>query len=145
MSSGKECLSFSVKRGDKEMVELLVAHGANLDHQDQWGWTALMYAAAASFDEIVEILVKAGAKTNVKNLWGETAYSIAQDLGHTEVLAKIPADSSPVVFAQANLKVIGDEYTNLFKKFEHVNAGPLLGRLLLLFFLSRSSCRGLFA
>ena len=80
MSSGKECLSFSVKRGDKEMVELLVAHGANLDHQDQWGWTALMYAAAASFDEIVEILVKAGAKTNVKNLWGETAYSIAQDL-----------------------------------------------------------------
>jgi len=36
--------TLTVLNGHKKIVQVLLDNGAEIDHQDQWGWTALMNA-----------------------------------------------------------------------------------------------------
>lgn len=82
---GKTTLYYAVQFGQHESVEVLLAHGANVNHKYQqenedpfdcsgiehWGRTPLMHAAQHSDPEMVSVLLAAGADpkdTDVKGL-----------------------------------------------------------------------------
>lgn len=54
-----------VERGSKELVELLLAHGINVNVVFDYGRTALMIAACKSNKEMIELLIEHGADVNI--------------------------------------------------------------------------------
>lgn len=56
-------LEFSVINSNYEFVKLLIAHGANIDHEDFYGKTALHYAVQNNDYQMVRLLLASGAKT----------------------------------------------------------------------------------
>jgi uncharacterized protein len=59
-------------------VELLCAAGADVDHQNQEGVSALMLAAAAGYTRIVRHLVARGARVGLSTQHGWTAVDLAK-------------------------------------------------------------------
>jgi hypothetical protein len=57
-----------------------------LDHQDQYGFTPLHYAAMGGFIEIAVILLQRGAGRSVTNSQGQTALHLAVENGHQDVV-----------------------------------------------------------
>jgi uncharacterized protein len=63
-----------------EPTRILLKAGANVNHQNAAGDTALMHALWNVQDEIIPLLVGAGAKVELKNFREETALAIAAAL-----------------------------------------------------------------
>ena len=57
---------------------LLLAAGANVDKQNDYGSTPLIYAASNGKIEVVKELLKAGANKKLKDKRGRTAYDYAR-------------------------------------------------------------------
>ena len=60
----KSTFDLVVDRGSKELVELLLAHGVNVNVDLGHGRTALMIAASKSNKEMIELLIEHGADVN---------------------------------------------------------------------------------
>jgi ankyrin repeat protein len=58
-------------------VRILVELGAEIDRQDNKGWTALSYAAAIVQSPCVKLLLALGADVTLVDSWGETACHVA--------------------------------------------------------------------
>ena len=67
-------------------IRFLVRAGANVNAQDNDGWTALVGAANAGNIEATKILIKAGANVNAQDHDGNTTLSIAREAGSTEIV-----------------------------------------------------------
>jgi len=70
-----------------DMVHLLLDREAELDLQDNRGWSAMMVAAKMGHTGVVDILIKAGASIHVKSGDGQTAAKLARADGHLDTLA----------------------------------------------------------
>lgn len=57
-----------VKLGDITKVKELIDTGVNLNHQDEYGYTALIWAACYNKPEIVKLLVEAGADREITDI-----------------------------------------------------------------------------
>ena len=55
--------------GDKELVNLLIMNGANVNLANEGGSTPLHWAAAFGLTEIAEILIANGANLNAVKCW----------------------------------------------------------------------------
>jgi ankyrin repeat protein len=76
-------------KGKREIVELLIQNGANVNIQrDHSGgsWTPLLMACHHGNKEIVELLLANGAELNIKNAAGKTALDLASQRNHTEIV-----------------------------------------------------------
>ena len=100
-------------KGHSLLVDKLISYGANIDHRDKYGFTALLlasthghidtvtilihhgadihcktliWAAYSGHTHIVTLLLKLGADINCKNTWGDTALRIAQHRHHTHIV-----------------------------------------------------------
>lgn len=78
MGDGKTVLIHACDYGKAEIATLLCASGANVNHADQWGWTALHYAAYYGYPEIVGELLHHGAEVNMKTSKGYTPLTVVQ-------------------------------------------------------------------
>jgi serine/threonine-protein phosphatase 6 regulatory ankyrin repeat subunit B len=67
-----------------QLVELLIAKGAAVDHQDDDGANALMYAARNGDAQAVNALLRNGASVNIADNDGETALMKAAASSCTE-------------------------------------------------------------
>jgi uncharacterized protein len=68
------------------VIDLLLAHGANLDDADNRGRTALMIAADLGYADVVDILVHRGADRTKKDRDGKTAFDLAANSAVREKL-----------------------------------------------------------
>jgi ankyrin repeat protein len=78
-------------RGHVEVVRILIAHHAPLDHVNRLGWTALLEAVVLgnggpAHVAVVEALVRAGADVDIKDRRGGTALSYARQRGYSDIV-----------------------------------------------------------
>ena len=70
---GATALHIAARKGNIEIIKILVNNGADLNIKDNEGWTPLMRAASNNNSEIVSELIAKGANANLKNNLGQTA------------------------------------------------------------------------
>ena len=70
--------------GNVGEVEEAIKDGANVNAEDNDGWTALMWAVFYVYTEIVKLLLEHGADVNAKSNNGWTALHLAE--GHSEIV-----------------------------------------------------------
>ncbi|XP_002738103.1 ankyrin repeat and MYND domain-containing protein 2-like [Saccoglossus kowalevskii] len=77
-------------KGNKELCELLLAHGADVNsNEHENGYTTLMFAALAGSIECCRVLLEAGAKTSSINSVGRTATQMAAFVGQHSCVSLI--------------------------------------------------------
>jgi uncharacterized protein len=82
--------------GHAEVVRMLIAAGAPLDHVNNLGWTALMESIVLGDGgkphiDTLAALVKAGADINIADRAGVTPLQHARARGHTEMVSILEA------------------------------------------------------
>lgn len=65
------------EKGREKCCQLLLSYGANIDDQDKWSQTPLMYAVLIEWRNIVSLLIEKGADLNLKERQGRTALHFA--------------------------------------------------------------------
>ncbi len=63
-----------------QIIELLLAHGANLEAKTNRGVTALMKSAMDGHEDLVNFFLKAGAEINATTFDGHTALMLASQV-----------------------------------------------------------------
>lgn len=84
LGNGAVPLHAAVIRGHREAVEVLLAHGSQLDVEDKAGRTPLHHAAGGGKAEIVEFLLARGADVNAEDRRGATPLVDALLGGHVK-------------------------------------------------------------
>ncbi len=69
---GRTPLSWAVNQGHREMVELLLDHGARVNFKDRSRLTALHIAVTGQHGEVVSVLLEHGARLEAKAEHGDT-------------------------------------------------------------------------
>lgn len=69
-----QALKFAAAYGDIHTVKILIETGnIDLDHQDNFGRTALIWAAKNKCSEIISMLINAGANIEIEDYHGQTS------------------------------------------------------------------------
>ena len=88
--SGKSILMHAILYGgDKNIdkVKQVIAGGANLNlKENEWGWTALMFAANKGFEKTVKLLLEHNADTAIKDVDGQNVVDIAKNSKQDKIL-----------------------------------------------------------
>ena len=73
------------------IVKLLLECGANVDHRNSHGWTALLKASEKGDSklEIIELLLKYGAQVDQQNDAGESALMVAAQNDRAKLATKL--------------------------------------------------------
>jgi len=74
------------KKGRVEEVTALLNRGANIDAQDQNGWTALMWSVSHGDLKVIQLLLDGGANINVRDQKGSTALAEAAERGYIKIV-----------------------------------------------------------
>ncbi len=77
--------------GQTEIISRLLAAKADLNVQDNEGWTALMFAAHGNKTEAALTLLQARAKIRLRNAGQQTAADIAGAQGAMQIVQAIKA------------------------------------------------------
>jgi hypothetical protein len=100
--NGDTLLPAASEGGNKEIVELLLAKGADVNIKQNNGFTALIAASGKGHKEIVELLLAKGADVNAKDNDGGTALMYASGKyfggfdGHKEIVELLLAKGAEV-------------------------------------------------
>lgn len=91
-------LKYKDEAGDKnEVIELLIANGAEVNTKDQYyGETPLHYAAEHGDKHVAELLIANGANVNAKNNDSETPLHCATLWGYKDVLELLIANGADI-------------------------------------------------
>lgn len=78
-------LHYAVFAGRRDVAELLVRHGADVNARSTNGSSPLMMAAREGHAELAELLLGVGADTTIRNDWGDDALAWAMRYGHVRI------------------------------------------------------------
>jgi ankyrin repeat protein len=108
-TAGISLLSFAAMNGSGEIVDLLLAHGADPAWVSRTGWTAATFADANEFGELADRLVNAGAPASSSTAHGYTplhrwarsgaTMRVPRDLGAEDIDAVDAAGDTPLALA----------------------------------------------
>jgi ankyrin repeat protein len=82
-------LHAAVAGRSREIVELLLDRGVDVNARQQAGYTALMGAAAAGREDLIDLLIGHGADPALVSEDGLTAAEVARRHGHDGIAAKL--------------------------------------------------------
>ncbi len=82
----KSLLMFVVEKGNYQLTKLFLDKGADINHANSKGFTALMVAAFFGYTSIVKLLLEYGANCKLKAENGATALKAATREGHTDIV-----------------------------------------------------------
>lgn len=86
----ESALTIAAHRGHEHVIRWLLGRGADPNHDNREGRTALHVAAEGGHVTIVEMLLKAGVRVDTKTLDGrETPLIAAQRAGHAQIAAML--------------------------------------------------------
>jgi ankyrin repeat protein len=91
----KTLLQLASEEGNREIVELLLKHGADINQADDEGRTALFKVVNKGYRDIVKLLLDHGADVNKARIYGETPLHEPAAQGNNdivELLLKAGAD-----------------------------------------------------
>ena len=109
--------------GNKEVVEMLITKGADMNAKAEEGWTPLHYATGGNDRGIAELLIANGADLNAKNANDQiTPLHWAAWRGHKEVAELLIAKGSDVNAKRDDVKTPLD----LAIKYNHTKTADLL-------------------
>src|SRR5258707_2224005 len=91
-----EDLIMAALSGDDARIGQLMAAGADVNHADGNGWTALTSASGRGHGEVVEHLLRAGADVDRADVKGMTALMRAAEGGHVAVAERLLAANASV-------------------------------------------------
>ena len=77
---------FTVGKGYRDVAELLIDRGAEVNATNDDDWTALTIAAIDGHRDVVELLIDRGADVNATDGQGQTALMFAANKGHRDVV-----------------------------------------------------------
>ncbi|HEX7137157.1 MAG TPA: YbhB/YbcL family Raf kinase inhibitor-like protein, partial [Vicinamibacterales bacterium] len=77
-----------------DAVDVLLAHGANVNATNSDGWTALIKATAAGYPDVVKRLLAKGADITIEDSLGRTATMYASRADRQEIAAMFAASRS---------------------------------------------------
>jgi len=85
---GISALGWTTISNHPDVMQVLLAHGSDVNHVDKFGMTPLLYAASINYGdtEVLEKLIAAGADLKAKNKEGLTAYDLASQYHHTTMM-----------------------------------------------------------
>jgi uncharacterized protein len=89
ISKGSTALMWASAEHCPEIVNCLLAHGADVNLKKESGYTALMYAAEGDYPDILSILLDYGATVNHSNHYGETILMVVARQGQTELVLRL--------------------------------------------------------
>ncbi len=88
-TNGETALMRAAWHQKQQLVDLLLAHHADIHAVSSRGWTALIMAAWKGDTPIVGTLLKAGAAVNVQSNEGLTALMVASNMGREETVIRL--------------------------------------------------------
>jgi len=89
-------LMFAAERGFLDILKTLAAAGANVNHQNRYGFTALHAAVSNNHPEIAKFLLEHGAEVDAVDQQGQTALYFAAERGHLELARMLVAKGADV-------------------------------------------------
>lgn len=89
-------LHTAARAGDIEQLKAHIANRANLDQQDQLGFTPIYCAVSAARPEAAQLLLEAGANPNGAGPSGLTALIIAASMGRKDLIDLLIANKAMV-------------------------------------------------
>ena len=117
-------LHWTAFTGPQDVVEFLLAKGANVNAKDEFNSTPLQYAAVNGHKELVVLLLAKGAKVNATDNWGSTPLHAAARQGHLEII-KLLITKGADIYAKTNK---GETVISLANKKGHTEIVELLGK-----------------
>lgn len=95
-----------VKLGNITKVQELIAQGVDLNVQDEYGYTALIWVASYSNPDIAKVLLDAGADKTIKDYEGHDALYWANYYGCQEVIDLLTDEPIKAIALPKTKKII---------------------------------------
>lgn len=92
--NGGTALMLAAMGGKREMAELLLDNGADVNAMSRDGNTALMFAVLFGHRDVVQLLVEHGADTKIKNKLGGTALTVSSAKPELRAMLMSPGQAS---------------------------------------------------
>ena len=89
-------LHSAARQGHREIVELLITNGTDVNSRDSTGKSSLHDAALEGHKEIVELLIIKGADLNAESGYYGTPLHVAAGIGHKEIVELLIANGANV-------------------------------------------------
>ena len=87
--SGTTALDHAVRNGNQDMVQFLIARGADVNTSDESGYPVLMQLGEDATPELLWELINAGAKVNQKTSYGTTVLMSIASQNNSEILEEL--------------------------------------------------------
>ena len=109
LPSGTTLLMWAATRDHVELVELLLAHGADTEVTASDG-TALIFAAVLGNTRAIEVLLENGAQVRATGPGGMTAVQLAARNGHSEAVDMLVRYGAATTEAELYQDVMGEDF-----------------------------------